>query len=287
MGSELGKWILRQREAALFAARDTADLLLGRRDPLVPPRRLLFDGPRDPQVFLANGREFLGHYRDLCQLGRDEDILDIGSGIGRKTVPLTSYLSQQATYVGLDVNRRGVRWCREHISKRFPHFRFEHIDVFNRRYHPAGTVEDKDFRLPFAAASFDFVVLASVFTHMFPAGVEQYLREIDRVLRPETGRCLISFFLLEPESERGIAAGASDYRFAHRRDRHAIEDPSRPEDAVAYDEAYVHRIYAAAGLEVAAIHRGSWCGRSRCVSYQDLVVGKPAGPGAPGPAEAG
>ena len=111
---------------------------------------------------------------------------------------------------------------------------------------------------------------------MFPPGVERYLHEIARVLRPGTGRCLISFFLLDPESEDAIRSRRSEYRFAHRSDSHAIEDPQRPEDAVAFEESWVRRTYAEAGLEITDIHRGCWCERQDCLSFQDMVVARPA-----------
>ncbi len=277
-GRRLASWLRRQREEVRLRALDLADVVRRRRDPLVPPRRLMFDGPRDPGLFLENGREFLGHYVELCGLGPDEAVLDVGSGVGRKTVPLTGYLSPRGRYEGLDVNRRGVAWCRARISARFPNFRFQHVDVYNRRYNPRGTLRDADYAFPFPDDSFDFVVMASVLTHMLPAGVARYLRETARVLRPE-GRCLISFFLLDPESEAGIAASESAFRFAHRFAHHAIEDPDRPEDAVAYDAARVRGLYAAAGLEIAAVHPGGWSGRGGHLSFQDLVVARPAGSG--------
>jgi ubiquinone/menaquinone biosynthesis C-methylase UbiE len=274
----ISTWLRRRREAVRENALDAADFLLGRRDPLVPPRRLLFDGPRDPDLYRRNGREFLGHYRDLCGLGPRERMLDVGSGIGRKTVPLTTYLAPEAAYEGLDVHRRGVDWCRSRITSRFPNFRFHHVDVYNRRYNPGGRIDEASFRFPCPDESFDFVVMASVFTHMMPAGVARYLRETARVLAPETGRCLISFFLLHPESEAAIAASRSVYRFAHRRGDHAVEAPELPEDAVAYEEPSVRRLYAEAGLEISAVHHGSWYGpesSSRAaVSFQDLVVAR-------------
>ncbi len=269
------RWLLRQREEVLLAARDLADLAGGRRDPLMPPRRRMYDGPRDPRLFRESGAEFLGYYRELCGLGRDEHVLDVGSGMGRKTVPLTSYLSPRARYAGLDVNRRGVDWCRGRISSRFPNFEFHHIDVYNRRYNPGGTGRGADYRFPFPDRSFDFVVLASVFTHMKPAGVRRYLEETARVLR-RSGRCLISFFLLDAESEAGIAAPESAFRFGHRHSDHAIEDPERPEDAVAYNLDFVRRAYAGAGLEVVEVHPGGWSGRQPHLSFQDLVLGRPA-----------
>lgn len=269
-------WI---KETITLVALDALDRLRGRHDPLIPPRRLLYDGPRDPQVFRENGREFLTHYCELCRLVPDESVLDVGSGMGRKTVPLTGYLSPRGRYDGLDVNRRGVSWCRKRISRRFANFQFHHIDVFNSRYNPRGVSRDSDYELPFPADSFDFVVIASVFTHMLPAGVKQYLRQTARVLRPENGRCLISFFLLNSDSMAGITSSRSAFNFPHRFESHAIEDAHQPEAAVAYDESFVLQLYAEAGLEVTAVYPGSWSGREDHLSFQDLLVAKPAGRG--------
>ena len=86
------------RLAALYFVsflRDATDLLLGRSDPLIPPTRLRFDGPQDFLTFKRNGEEFLRHYIELCDLKPNEKILDVGCGIGRKTVPLTKYLDEK------------------------------------------------------------------------------------------------------------------------------------------------------------------------------------------------
>jgi len=45
-----------------------------------------------------------------------------------------------------------------------------------------GTVAASEFVFPFADASFDFVSLASVFTHMLPVDLEHYAGQIARVL---------------------------------------------------------------------------------------------------------
>src|SRR5262249_6440676 len=60
-----------------------------------------------------------------------------------------------------------------------------------------------EFVFPYADASFDFVFLTSVFTHMLPAEVAQYLREVRRVLRP-AGRCPAAFFFLHAGGLRPV-----------------------------------------------------------------------------------
>ena len=270
--------IYRLWDEIVIRGRDAKDLLLGRRDPLVPPRRLMFDGPRDPAVFRESGLEFFRFYLDLCGLRPDDHILDVGSGIGRKTVPLVDFLDPDGRYVGLDIHRAGITWCRRNIAQRRSNFEFQHIDVHNDRYNPKGRIVDRDFRFPFEDESFDFVVMASLFTHMFPEGVERYLNEAARVLKRRGGRCLITYFLLNEESEAGIASGKSAFRFPFRREHHAIEKEHRPEDAVGYDEGFVGNLYDQAGLEITAIHRGQWAGDPSRLSFQDLIIARHQGP---------
>lgn len=50
----------RLREELILWAKDASDVVRGRTDPLVPRRRLLFDGPWDPELY----RESLG-FQDL------------------------------------------------------------------------------------------------------------------------------------------------------------------------------------------------------------------------------
>jgi len=260
----------------VFWLQDTADALLGRRDPLIPPRRLMFDGPRDPAIFRANGQEFLGHYRNLAELRPDEAMLDIGCGIGRKTIPLVTYLSPPGRYAGFDINRTGIDWCRAHITARYPNFQFDYVDIYNRRYNPQGKVAGAELRFPYPDSSFDFVAAASVFTHMFTAEVANYLAESARVLKPG-GRALFTFFLLNEESQTRLATPASTYHFSHAQGDYRVENLARPEDAVAYEESFVAGLYAAAGLHIRQTFYGGWSGRPDRVSFQDMILAeKPA-----------
>jgi SAM-dependent methyltransferase len=256
-----------------YILRDTVDLLSGRRGPLIPPTRLMFDGPRDVATFKKNGEEFLRYYIELCGLKPHERVLDVGCGIGRKTIPLTTYLDETGRYEGFDVNRVGIDWCRKKISARYPNFRFQHADVFNERYSPEGKYRASEYRFPFEDAFFDFVVLGSVFTHMLPADMENYFSEIVRVLKEGQGRCLISFFLLNEEVLELIEAQKSTLDFTYDMGRYRVVDADVPEYAVCYEESLVLGLYDKYGLRINhPIHYGSWCGRREFLSYQDLIV---------------
>ena len=65
--------------------------LFGNYASLMPPLDLMYDGPVGFEEFKTNGEEFFRHYTELCNLKPYERMLDVGSGIGRKTFLLTSH----------------------------------------------------------------------------------------------------------------------------------------------------------------------------------------------------
>ncbi len=232
----------------------------------------MFDGPRDYLAFKQNGLDYLKHYVELCGLSPDESILDVGSGIGRKTIPLVSYLSENGEYWGIELNSVGVEWCQKWISRGNPNFHFQVIDVYNQHYNPQGSQKASEYVFPFPDNRFDFVVLGSVFTHMLPEDAQNYFRQITRVLKPGK-RCLITFFLLNAESLKLIAGGKSTLDLAHECGIFRTINLSDPETAVAYDEDFILNLYRRCGLTIRPpIHYGSWCGRSSYLNYQDIVV---------------
>lgn len=242
---------------------------------LMPPEKEIFPG--NAGNFERAGQEFLGHFKELAGLQPDHRVLDVGCGIGRMAIPLTGYLSREGGYEGFDVVRRGVEWCRRNVTPRYPNFRFQVADVHNERYNPRGRHEAREYRFPYEDESFDLVFLASVFTHMMPDEVDNYLSEISRVLKPG-GRCLISYFLLNEESLGLIEAGKSPLDFKPSTGVYRVVDPEKPEHAVGYDEKHVLGLYEKHGLRPSAPEYGSWCGRGHHLSYQDIIVAAKGGP---------
>ncbi len=236
----------------------------------LPPDELNFVGAGD---FDANGRQFLWFFEHLAGLKPHHRVLDVGCGIGRMARPLTGYLDASGSYEGFDIVDVGIDWCRANITPRFPNFKFQRADVYNPAYHPGGRYDAAEYAFPFPSESFDFVCLTSVFTHMRPAGVENYTREISRVLKVG-GRCLITYFLQTDETAALGRAGRGRVNFVHRRDGYWIARPEvADEEAIAFDEADVLALYERCGLAVAGpIRRGAWSGRADFLTLQDLVV---------------
>jgi len=200
-------------------------------------------------------------------------VLDLGCGNGSVARALTRFLSPPGRYEGMDVNASTIAWLQDRY-KDIPNFRFTHANVYNKLYNPGGQVSATDYRLPFPDAIFDLVLLKSVFTHMLPADVRTYLREISRVLRTY-GRAVITYFLLNDESRQFIERGVSVHPFQHTwaADQLCrIVDPAMPESVVAHDEGRIRQFCAEVGCSVLDISYGNWCGRSSMLGHQDLMI---------------
>jgi SAM-dependent methyltransferase len=235
---------------------DWIDRWIGARDELTPPRRFLFDGTRSYAEFHLLGDE-LRRLLVTHGLLPHHHVLEIGSGNGKNARALTSYLSA-GRYEGFDVVARGVAWCQSRITPRFPHFRFSHADVYNRTYNSGAQSKASDHHFPYADGTFDFVFLTSVFTHMLPEDLRNYVAEIGRVLKPQ-GQCFASFFLLNAESLGGMTTPQTGRQFPYEHDAICrVADRDWPEDAVAYDEAFVRHLCERTGLGVNEVVHGSW-----------------------------
>jgi len=244
-----------------------ADMTSGPRSDLVPPQRHVFIGDGD---FKAVGDHFLATLQEFG-LTPDMAVLDVGSGQGRMARPLTEYLSDDGSYKGFDIVRRGVEWCETHYSA-FPNFAFSHADIYNKRYNKGGKTLAKDFRFPYPDASFDFAYLTSVFTHMFADDIDNYLAEISRVMKPN-GRTVITWFLLDDTAKGAVKNHLSDLDFHHRIDTVSLTTvPDIPEAAIAFEDAFIAKTYSQKGLRIDHIYRGKWARPESGRDYQDIVV---------------
>ena len=256
-----------------FFPTDTLDFLLGRRDALTPPKGRIF---HNPNAFKRIGNEFFRYFVDLGDLKPHERVLEVGCGIGRMAVPLTGYLSG-GEYEGFDVMPKAIEWCQENISSEYPKFRFQVADVYNKEYNLRGTYKASQYEFPYEDESFDFVILTSVFTHMLPEEVSNYLSEIERVMKPG-GRAVITFFLLNQESLKLVESGMSTIDFRYDFGVYRVKEKNTPEAAIAFQEDFIRDLYKEKGLKIAEpIRYGSWSGREDSLSLQDIVVAQKPG----------
>lgn len=258
------------RRAAISARlriADALDLITGRSDPLIPPRRLHFVGDSD---FRSTGTEFLGHFKALADLSSGDRVLDIGCGIGRMARVLVPVLAPPTgSYDGFDVSRRGIEWCRRHYTQTPVPFRFAHVDLHHPEYNPGGAGDSDRFRFPYPDASFDLAIATSVFTHLLDGAVANYLAEAARVLAPG-GRLFSTWLVLEPERPPDPALAMA--RFQPTAGAARVSDPAAPEAIVAYPLEWIAARLGENGLKLRRPYQeGSWTGRPGS-SLQDLLV---------------
>ena len=253
-----------------FALADFVDALPGNRNTLTPPSYLRdYIGDGD---FEETGQHFLKQHIELANLRPDERVLDVGCGIGRMAAALCNYLNENGTYDGFDVVKRGIIWCNRHIACKHPNFRFAHSDVYNKAFNPRGKIKAAEYRFSYPDDSFDYVFVYSVFTHMTVIDLENYVKEIARVLRPR-GRCLITYFLLNAESQRSIERRTSSIDFKPYSKESWSVSLETPEFAIAYDETFITDLYRKYGLRVGPpVYFGSWSNRSNSIDFQDILV---------------
>ena len=258
----------------LFARRlyylpiDIFDSITGNRPAGVPPRGKIFIGPGD---YVKLGEKFLEYFRELCGLKPEHAVLDIGCGIGRMALPLTHFLNEKGSYDGFDIVKSGIDWCNKHIASKHPNFRFHYTGLYNQLYNTSDKVDAGNFIFPYNTNQFDFVFLTSVFTHMMPAEVENYINEIGRVMKPGASS-LMSFFIVNCESEDLMIKQPTHMNFPINKGFYRLHSSQVDTANVAYDEEWLLEKIEKAGLKMEEIKYGQWCGRKNYFDYQDLLI---------------
>ncbi|MCY1647867.1 class I SAM-dependent methyltransferase [Caulobacter sp. SL161] len=220
--------------------------------------------------FVRVGQQFKALFLD-AGLKPHHAILDVGCGIGRAAAPLVDYLDDNGRYAGFDVMAEAIDWCRANIAVGDPRFEFLHADMHSDRYNPSGTQPASAYVFPYPDASFDYVWLGSVFTHLLAADQSQFAREIVRVLKPG-GISIISWYLIDDEARANTGRGRIAFDFIHPLDGCWTATPDLPEAVIGYDLALIQEQYKGLGLEILNEALGVW--RREPTQDQDIIVAR-------------
>ncbi|WP_291140979.1 class I SAM-dependent methyltransferase [Flavobacterium sp. UBA7680] len=234
-----------------------------------PKKGDIFIGSGD---FLSQGKHHLELLKEYTSLQPDNSLLDVGCGIGRAAVPLTQYLSTKGKYEGFDVVKKGIDWCRKNISKDFSNFNFQHISLNNDLYNLTNQ-KAENFKFPYEDNSFDTVFLFSVFTHMQPKEVQNYLNEIYRVLKPD-GKCLSTFFLYDDQNEEYISKENKGFCFPYQKENYRLMNEKVPSANIAFKEELLFEMIQTSQLKLENKIYGTWSNRAvnDLFDYQDILI---------------
>ncbi|MGB3510235.1 MAG: class I SAM-dependent methyltransferase [Microcoleaceae cyanobacterium] len=230
-------------------------------------------GDGNKGVFIRTALKFLGYFIQIANLKPTDKIFDLGCGVGRIAYALAYYLDSIASYEGFDISDKLVSWARQNITPARPNFNFTSLDIYHSIYNPTGKILPTDFRFPYSDESFDFVCVISLFTHLQAAEVKYYLNEIYRVLR-RGGKCFLTCFLLNSESQHLMAKGKSSQNIIYQLEESFTTNPDLPEEAIGFEESLLLNWIEKQGFTLVNKTLGFWCGRRAFVCEDFLVIEK-------------
>jgi SAM-dependent methyltransferase len=236
----------------------------------LPPQQLRFMGEDDAR-FISTGDTLIRELREHAGLGERDNVIDIGCGYGRVAHAMIRSRFR-GRYRGFDILPKHVAWCSQNLGGK--RYRFEHLDIRNDRYNPTGKQDPSGVELRLEPGWADVVLATSVFTHMWPDEVTNYLRQIPAGLS-DGGQAYLTFFLLNDSWQDCLDAGIEQgYPLPHRGDGpFRYMNPDNPLHVIAYDQDWVEQQLAAAGLSVVSCRLGAWAGRESD-TFQDVIVAR-------------
>ena len=251
-----------------FLPLDAYERILAKKNGVIPPRGKILISRGD---FIKTGERHLTYFQDLAGLQPHHSVLDAGCGIGRIAMPLTRFLNKKGTYDGFDSVKNEIDWCTKHISPKYPNFRFRFTGSFKKFNNTSHKTNKGNFVFPYDDERFDFVFFNSVFTHIMPAEVEQYLNETGRVMK-SGATSLMFFYIVNCESEDLMIKRPTQMNFPYNKGFYRLRSLQSDDKHVAYDEEWLLEKLSNAGLKMESIKYGQWCGRKNYSDYQDLIL---------------
>lgn len=252
---------------------DFLDTIKGNRHKYVPPRGAIYTGsPADAKAYIEQGRRQLNWLKEYIDLDPKDRVLDIGSGIGRTAIALTKYLDSSAIYKGFDVVKLGVDWCNSKIAQDFKNFEFKYVPLFNDLYNTSH-LHAKDFKFPYKDNTFTKVFSFSVFTHMQIDEIQNYFKEINRVLSSD-GLAFSTFFLYDDTNEAHIST-SNKFKFPVKKEGYRLMNEDVKSGNIAIHKDTLKTMLNKGSLELVKVKEGFWKDNSKYsegANYQDIVV---------------
>jgi SAM-dependent methyltransferase len=140
-------------------------------------------GPTDPSDYdNPDGTPILGTFG--IPLEAYDAVFDFGCGCGRQARQLLQQKPGPRRYVGIDLQRPLIEWCRQNLTPLDSRYQFAHHDVYSPWFAPENSLQLAE-AFPVEDGAFSLVIATSVFTHLTKSQAEYYLTEVSRILAPQ------------------------------------------------------------------------------------------------------
>jgi SAM-dependent methyltransferase len=110
---------------------------------------------KDDDFYLKSAEGEANRLVNHFQCTQDSRVLDVGCGQGRLPIGILRVIGK-TNYVGIDVDRKSVDWCKRYIERDHPSFKFEHLNLYNERYNRNGIKMGDGFRFDIESKSVVF-----------------------------------------------------------------------------------------------------------------------------------
>lgn len=253
---------LRNLIRLIFAIPNDIIYIFANRKNLVPPKRLRNIGKGD---FIEIGNKFFNHIINNTNINTTSNILEIGCGCGRISVPFTKFLEEPGRYIGFDILPAPIKWCKKNYSE-YKIFEFDYFPIKNDLYNPYGKISAAEFKFPYLENTFDLIISISVFTHMQKNETENYFSQIPKLLTT-SGIFYASFFILRDNQK-------SDF-FPFDNGDFLWHNKNLPSANVAYRMDYIEKLAVNNGLKISKIEEGWWkFGKKKknYIDFQDIII---------------
>lgn len=201
-----------------------------------PDRRWCGPEFKDDTFYLKSAEVEANRLINYFQCNKESRVLDIGCGQGRLPIGILRIIGE-INYVGIDIDRKSIDWCKSFIERKHRSFKFKYLDIYNERYNKNGIKIDGNFRFEQESKSIDIIYLFSVFSHTTEEDMRMYLKEFLRIL-DDKGKIFFTTFVEEDVPDFSI--NPENYRL----------NCSGPLHIVRYNKDYLFSILDECGYDL-------------------------------------
>lgn len=214
--------------------------------------------------FINIGKTFHKLLIEHINLTKSCRLLDVGCGSGRLSLQLENWLH----YVGFDINLHFVSLAQNYSRN------IDLFDIHHEEFNPFGSIDPMTFEFPYSTP-FDAVIAIAVFNHFRVEWLDNYFKQIARVLK-RNGSFFGTFILLNDQSKLDIDTKSNHkFTFDHRTDDGWYHTVERPLLNVAISENYIRRKMMENKLSIIEpIRYGEWRQSGLAITGHDVIIAK-------------